>query len=84
VLPAVASTIVDPGLDLAAPFRLFDHRQADAVFDGAAGIERLELEIELARPDIEALQTQHRRAADHLDHIGIDAHRDPRAAVRLK
>ena len=62
------------GLEVAALLGLLDHRQADAVLDGAAGIRVFELQEQLARPGIEAVELQHRRLADHFDGVLIDAH----------
>src|SRR5690606_32295992 len=61
-------------LELAALLGLFDHRQADAILDRSAGIHRLELHVQLARSGIEPIDPQHRRAADHLDDVGINVH----------
>ena len=43
MLPAVASMIVPPGREPALPLGLLDHRDADAVLDAPARVDRLEL-----------------------------------------
>jgi hypothetical protein len=52
------------GLDLPGLLGRFDHRQADAILDRAAGIVAFELEVELADTGIEALRAHDRGAAD--------------------
>ena len=74
MLPAVASMIVPPGLQVAASLGLLDHREPDAVLDRARRVLQLELEEELARPGVELPELEHRRPADHLEHVAVDFH----------
>ena len=80
-MPAVASTIVPPGFRSPRCLGFLDHRQADAVLDRAAGIHVFELQEQLARAGVEALQLQHRRAADHLQRILVNVHADSRRSA---
>src|ERR1044071_4677439 len=52
------------GLDLSAVLGGFDHGEADAVLDGAAGGLTLELEPELARTGVDAQDADDRRVPD--------------------
>ena len=60
---------------VAAALRFLDHREPDAVLDRARRILQLELEEELARPGVELPELEHRRPADHLEHVAVDLHR---------
>ena len=62
------------GLQITALLRFLDHAAADAVLDGAARVHEFELEEQPAGAGVEMGQLQHRRLADHLEHVGIDAH----------
>ncbi|MNE19784.1 hypothetical protein D3C80_1128790 [compost metagenome] len=55
------------GLQAAVAFRLLDHRQRYAVFDGAAGVLILKLDEQAAGAGIKLSQFQHRGVTDHID-----------------
>src|SRR5690606_40818163 len=66
----------------AARFRRLDHPQADAVLDGAAGVLRFQLEIELADTAVEMLGLDDRGVADQVEYGLGNGHavaRDPGA-----
>ena len=62
------------GLQVPAALGLLDHREADAVLDRASRVLELELEEEPAGTGIELAHFQHRRPADHLEHVAEDLH----------
>ena len=76
MLPAVPSTRVSPGLMSPRLLGGLDHRQADAVLDGAAGVLRFELEVQLAQAGVEALGLDDRRLADQFEDGRVDGHAD--------
>ncbi len=55
------------GLQPAVLLGRLDHGERDAVLDRAARVHVLQLEEQLARPGVEALQFQHRRVADQVE-----------------
>ena len=62
-----------PGLDPALGLGGLDHRDPDAVLDGAAGVEHLELgEQRCRRVRQQAGQLHHRRAADPVSNVDRD------------
>ena len=61
-------------LEVAAALGAFDHLQRHAVLDRTAGIRRLELQEQTARPDIEVVDLDHRGAPDHLEYGAMDLH----------
>ena len=46
-----------------------DHREADAILDRATGVVALELQEELTRPGVEALDLHHWRVPDETEDI---------------
>ena len=79
MLPAVASIRVPPGFEAAVALGRLDHRERDAILDRAAGILVLELEEQAAGAGIELPHLDHRRVADHFQHV---ADRQSSSALR--
>ena len=68
------------GFDLAGFLRRFDHRQADAILDRAAGVGAFQFQIQLAGASIEVAELDHRRVADQFEDAVVDAHAKGRGA----
>ena len=61
------------GLEAAVLLRRLDHRLADAVLDGAAGVLAFEFHEQPARASVEMCELDHRRVADEVEDRG-DSH----------
>ena len=88
MLPDVGSTIVPPGLSFPSRLGALDHREADAVLHGAAGVQVLELREQLRlHAAADSVEPHDRRVPDELeDGSGSRGPRDEsvRAAVRKR
>ncbi len=62
--------------DFSGALGAFDHRQANAVLDGAAGVGAFQLEEQLTRSDVQALRAYHRGTSDQFEDTLVDRHGD--------
>ncbi|MNI60575.1 hypothetical protein D3C73_1158020 [compost metagenome] len=62
------------GLQVAALFCRFDHRQADAILDRSARVGVFELQVELADAGVQALGLDDRGLADEFEDGRMDRH----------
>ncbi len=81
VLPLVASTIVPPGPEHAAPLGVLDHRGGDAILDAAARVAQLQLAEETRTVLADPPQLDERRPADGGVHAAVEHQR--RIVTRL-
>ena len=75
VLPAVPSTMIPPGLRVAAPDGVLDDEEGRPVLHGLAGIHELRLAQDgAARRLRSAAKLDERRVADRGEDVWLDGH----------